>query len=787
MRSPSLVKYTALNPQNVEIRLLTLLPPLPEPAPAEPSSSTISLPAHSGQRPAVQSATRQEKAWEAGPNDPRDKAVAELIKLGFSVEQARYALTENGRGVNMQAAVDWLLKNPKQENLGQDQNRLSKVKELERKPDFITPSLSTSMLNIQELIESMLKIRLEAEKVEGEYIEGIKDVPRCVLKTVSLKKKPFYVALSYTWGDPTFSRLLNVDNSNIDVTANLEQAVQAIRKELPRTLWVDALCINQNDNAEKGHQVGMMKDIYENAASVLVWLGPSAYDSDAVMTMLDSFGKQALDAGIMDIKGEDLTKLRSPGLETNLPPALATIKRSVDTISDKVGFDFPFVALMHFSKRPYWKRVWITQEVCVAKRVTILCGAKELPFEHFAAGIIFIEWHRARMWVTNGAKAMFDPLRGPMLISMMNAEGDGADATLIGARRKYQRGTNSRDNLLTLLTRSCIGHTYLASQRATDNRDIVYGILGMASDEKQLAIQVDYEKTTQQVYIDVTRALFKCGHTNILAWSQQPKLVQGLPSWVPDFSSPIRAFCNEDKFRPLALFSASGTQPNPFLLPHPTTHSTNGLNVLALKCCRVDTVARLGSIWGASPDLNEEVAALTYLDEIKAFCDLRPTPTNLASSGSEPSNDFSKWASAYWRIPTADQEYTGTRVRASSSLFPAYNEFVAYLRGSISNNLSPEKLVKKSDEANFYKLNLLYQSKQRPFLSKGKYVGLVPEAARVDDEVVLVAGARTPFLIRRADDGLCELIGEAYVDGIMDGEFVRRGPPPGSVEILHLR
>ncbi|KAE9379583.1 heterokaryon incompatibility, partial [Stipitochalara longipes BDJ] len=83
-----------------------------------------------------------------------------------------------------------------------------------------------------------------------------------------------YEALSYTWGKPdSFDLKIWVNDCHFSVRQNLHCALKALRSTGDRYLWIDTLCINQDDSHEKGHQVGMMDLIYEKAKQVLVWLG----------------------------------------------------------------------------------------------------------------------------------------------------------------------------------------------------------------------------------------------------------------------------------------------------------------------------------------------------------------------------------------------------------------------------------------------------------------------------------------------------------------------------------
>jgi hypothetical protein len=75
--------------------------------------------------------------------------------------------------------------------------------------------------------------------------------------------------------------------------------------------------------------------------------------------------------------------------------------------------------------------------------------------------------------------------------------------------------------------------------KASDSKDKVYGLIGLATDAKELGILPDYTKTCAQVYTEVALKLMQHGHTSILSFCQLPKAMQGLPSWVPDLSIPL--------------------------------------------------------------------------------------------------------------------------------------------------------------------------------------------------------------------------------------------------------
>lgn len=114
-----------------------------------------------------------------------------------------------------------------------------------------------------------------------------------VLETVSLDDDPKYTALSYTWGTdvPSGAGIMLSGPAKVG-RLPIRKNLQAVLEHLcaggdePITLWVDALCINQSDTAEKSNQITLMKDVYSKAEATCIWLGPEAGDSDLAMATI---------------------------------------------------------------------------------------------------------------------------------------------------------------------------------------------------------------------------------------------------------------------------------------------------------------------------------------------------------------------------------------------------------------------------------------------------------------------------------------------------------------------
>jgi hypothetical protein len=199
-------------------------------------------------------------------------------------------------------------------------------------------------LQFQSLDPTKLEIRVLAILPSFKKLSTIK----CKLVKVDLNlldEAPFvfYEALSYTWGDMTITESITLNNHAIQVTRNLAAVLRRLRgRTRKRYLWVDAICINQADILERKSQVMKMKMIYEKSMQVLVWLGEEAGGSGAAMDLIDK-----------------MTDADTPDEWVR-----ASLERPEDL--------WQWQALGHLFARPYWRRVWIRQEVAVAADIYVL-------------------------------------------------------------------------------------------------------------------------------------------------------------------------------------------------------------------------------------------------------------------------------------------------------------------------------------------------------------------------------------------------------------------------------
>src|ERR1700722_17924061 len=181
------------------------------------------------------------------------------------------------------------------------------------------------------------------------------DTIYCSLSTVSLSDKPLYEALSYTWGTTNSNVPIYVQGVPKQVTTTLESVLRYLRFiDRPRTIWIDALCINQSDVLERNYQVLQMGEVYTGAADVIAWLGEESEDSDLAFEAIDALPKS--DQAHWD-----------PGVAPSVSPETRSIRH--------------LTALRRLLQRPWWQRVWTVQESILGKDMHFVCGSRKCSAE----------------------------------------------------------------------------------------------------------------------------------------------------------------------------------------------------------------------------------------------------------------------------------------------------------------------------------------------------------------------------------------------------------------------
>jgi hypothetical protein len=441
----------------------------------------------------------------------------------------------------------------------------------------------------------------------------------CTFKVAHLKDSPVFSCLSYVWGDATITEPVTVESKTLQITVNLAGAIRDVHRQWSagellapgeeQWLWADALCINQKHDQEKNHQVPLMEQIYSSAHRVFAWLGDGgieraskAVDANNIILhairQLPGYGfiqgrvqddrqscsKQEV---LAEVGGEifgaitDLTWLTEHYTTQSVPG------ESVHIISDAVKlFDLT-----------YWTRLWIVQELVLARDVVLLCGPKKISW---------LEVCCVQFWIKLvGMKYSYAdmPHSVPSLdwFNLMQIELPAEYTRVCGFKSwAHCRDSIQRRQLIppadspneaTLKARfdeakgQFIMTEHALKFRATDAKDYVYALGGVTG----LLIHTDYnsETTIAQVYQEyVVRWM------NALAWGEvsegdpvHPAMcdlwfltyagigflwtpIPGLLSWVPNLKGVAESIYNsgDERSTPsfdrnLGIFNDSGVFP----------------------------------------------------------------------------------------------------------------------------------------------------------------------------------------------------------------------------------
>lgn len=221
----------------------------------------------------------------------------------------------------------------------------------------------------------------------------------CSLFVVDLQLVHPFHALSYCWGTESAVRHVNCNGRALRVTQNLYLALQQLRMQSDvRYMWIDAVCINQNSITERNHQVPLMRQIYQKAATVIVWLGEE--DDTTILALqtmqgifktccLKMFGDRSFEQWLVKLQEEEPWRM----LRTNI----------AKTVSPEWPGDPKTCAraLRSFFGRPWFYRVWVIQEVQGCPDIMLQVGAKTLPWDVAALSatwVVYAPSEVTRIW-----------------------------------------------------------------------------------------------------------------------------------------------------------------------------------------------------------------------------------------------------------------------------------------------------------------------------------------------------------------------------------------------------
>ncbi|KAJ4361053.1 uncharacterized protein N0V89_001622 [Didymosphaeria variabile] len=376
-----------------------------------------------------------------------------------------------------------------------------------------------------------------------------------------------YEAISYAWGEfSSFNQVILLNGKVLKITDNLYAALMAYcRSHRDRVLWADAICINQADTAEKAQQVALMAEIYSMAKLVQVWLTlPSEWTMDAMKYIKDLSAK-ADKFGISKDVGQ-------PRVVGGWPTVDITSSESEKLIHDANKHHVDFLLW-----RPWFNRVWVVQEVALAKDLVVSCGHTTLAWTDLARALEVLRGAYRKIR-TGTDRSRMEGLKPAWALAKHRDEWRMVDQHL---DRDHHFSTNM------------VGDQ-MRNKACTDDRDRVYAMLAMTK-SPHVGMEPDYTKTVAEAYTEFTRRYSPNTQLHFAGLARrQPTTYQGtsddprhthpategsegptlditdrnyLPSWVPEFRpdrnlawvSPCTGHYTTARLAPIYFLSHPGT------------------------------------------------------------------------------------------------------------------------------------------------------------------------------------------------------------------------------------
>ncbi|KAL5603814.1 hypothetical protein FOVSG1_006564 [Fusarium oxysporum f. sp. vasinfectum] len=580
---------------------------------------------------------------------------------------------------------------------------------------------------------------------DGEVVTEMRTLP---LETAANVE---FSALSYAWGDPLPRKRIICSGRAVEIGPSLHNALVNIRsRQYRRLVWADALCINQNDTAERASQVRLMGEIYSAATMTVIWLG---VESDSVGRAFEFLRKFDL------VYSRKATSLSASDIKTSH-------KVEVELITAAFAPD-PLSAAQHIGtllQRSWFSRKWILQELAKSPSPILVAGTKRLHWTFLASWLNYVMEHPQTFWYFEAACP-----RG-----VHRSPKSGSDSQL---PTWYQRACilaslrDRQESLCDLLNKTLLFN-------CSDSRDHIIALLGLASDigSSDYKLLVDYNISSTELYRRFARFCIRNSRSLTILWSfindMSPDHHGALESWVPHIKHASKSLH--------AVGSRLG------VLNWTLLHTAHESSLQAT----VDEQAGYLRIRGKIVDVIDSMGMAPNINLTK-LCEQPDPKTFMIESLGKYASEVHRWLKDCESIAKVGND-------TNQLAYDGENKFVSAILSHFSNDLSQEASesfrrysafieaiyeAKTTTEVQeevekMYKLPLsqdingiLVENMCRRFASCRKgAVGWVPKCANVGDVVCVFDGMSIPYVLRLGTEGRYRLVGEGYVTGLIVDE-----------------
>jgi hypothetical protein len=568
------------------------------------------------------------------------------------------------------------------------------------------------------------------------------------IEHVSVDSPGKFSAISYAWGIADYSQALTTPTGPIIITMSLFSVLKEIREKGDRPLlWVDAVCIDQENSDEKVTQIRLMRTIYSKAFDVVAWLGHEEHNSSQVI-------KTLCELRSLSQKPDSLIT----GVST--PVSLSWRNLKIPDPEDNI-----WAYTNRFLSRTWFQRVWIVQELVLPSKVVLMCGSSTLDWEDLIEALAICE---RELFATNPE------------VSTLRLMPSAAPAYRLEETRQLYHGQTSRCGLLELLQK--FSHT-----QATNPYDRLFGLLGLAYDVDHSEFDPDYDSSLQDVVERYASRLVRQNSVLDLLYISGTSKSAGYTSWIPDwFKNPFPETISTWKSADGEFIAGLGTLPVANLI----TNSASDSPILEITGYLVDVIDII------SPVRMGDSTSIPFMDTLDDFRKLisfvkLPYPTNETHE------------QLLLKLPIGNSK--GPEIYSSNSPLQQRRELVGLkeveswpedLQQMISSYTVNQDRSRQQEKPTRTRTFVeKYWQTSRNFAkritypkfctTKRGYIGLVPGDAKKEDLICLFHGSKVPFIVQRRIHRIgYRLVGECYIHGIMRGEALARNLQETSFQLF---
>lgn len=554
-----------------------------------------------------------------------------------------------------------------------------------------------------------------------------------------------YEALSYAWGPENDQQEISCDGKTLSITKDLHTALLCLRDaHLPRTLWIDQICINQKDKDERSAQVTIMGTLYRSAQRVVVWLGEESENSDLALDFVEKLNRALL-------------------AYQEAHPSSHIAVSECGKILGSTGFLLPSVeapewlALSELYSRRWFGRLWVVQEVLLNQNVVVQCGHSFISME--AIEQLASHTQRYGFWV----------------------------ALIQHADQNSGHKFMSRIQLLRASLKSmCIEDVmiFFALQGAKVPHDRIYGVLSLLNESEQRLVRPDYNKSAARAYTELARVILEVKKRKSILNYAELGLEQsqiGAPSWVPDWTSQPHygkaksymleqdAFCaskstterwsftNHGKTLRIRGVQVDGVVSDGLRYPFPEFTDTRNWS----REGELQWIRKVSQFFTSAKVLAGSCKAYTGIDPDMLLCLTCIRGSERGNGNKSSWHDLLRLFRDFIESMQAEQNIFETEIEIEKTVGNAHT--------SNRSKLRPEAETTMNDFGRSFATEL-----RNNYITKTE-IGMLaslPPQCRIGDIVAILYGWDTPFLLRPVPTGYL-LVGECYVHGIMHGEAVQ--------------